>query len=192
MSAEEKDVSRKKNGTFAKKGHGKKVLGLRKGLNSRLASSNGDPLPPAQKHMDETCDTDCDIPVHIDHGYYGIQEEVIVCGDEVDEDSFVPDENTYDWRVGRRIVELGILADGLRACKLCQFSLQLHNCISEKKFGLSHILNIKCENCELINDVATGSRHRTEKGGLAWDANTKLAAGRATTVKLYLCIFTGL
>lgn len=54
MSAEEKDVSRKKNGTFAKKGHGKKVLGLRKGLNSRLASSNGDPLPPAQKHMDET------------------------------------------------------------------------------------------------------------------------------------------
>lgn len=51
---------------------------------------------------------------------------------------------------------------------------------------------IKCENCELINDVATGSRHRTEKGGLAWDANTKLAAGRATTVKLYLCIFTGL
>lgn len=177
MSAEEKDVSRKKNGTFAKKGHGKKVLGLRKGLNSRLASSNGDPLPPVQKHMVETCDTDCDIPVHIDHDYYGIQEEVIVCSDEVDEDSFVPDENTYDWRVGRRIVELGMLADGLRACKLCQFPLQLHNCISEKKFGLSHILNIKCENCELINDVATGSRHRTEKGGLAWDANTKLAAG---------------
>lgn len=142
MSAEEKDVSRKKNGTFAKKGHGKKVLGLRKGLNSRLASSNGDPLPPVQKHMDETCDTDCDIPVHIDHDYYGIQEEVIVCSDEVDEDSFVPDENTYDWRVGRRIVELGMLADGLRACKLCQFPLQLHNCISEKKFGLSHIFNI--------------------------------------------------
>lgn len=57
-----------------------------------------------------------------------------MCSDEVDEDSFVPDENTYDWRVGRQIMELGMLADGLRACKLCQFPLQLHNCISEKKF----------------------------------------------------------
>lgn len=69
---------------------------MRKGLNSRLASSIGDALPPVQKHMDETCDTDCDIPVHIDHDFDGIQEEVIVCSDEGDEDSFVPDENTYD------------------------------------------------------------------------------------------------
>lgn len=42
MFVEEKDVLWKKNGIFVKKGYGKKVLGLRKGLNLCLVSSNGD------------------------------------------------------------------------------------------------------------------------------------------------------
>lgn len=51
--------------------------------------------------MDEICDMVCDILVYIDYDYYGIQEEVIVCSDEVDEDLFVFYENIYDWCVGR-------------------------------------------------------------------------------------------
>lgn len=55
-----------------------------------------------------------------------------------------------------------------------------------------YILNIKCENCELINDVVIGSCYRIEKGGLVWDVNIKLVVGRVIIVKLYLCIFIGL
>lgn len=70
-------------------------------LSVSLVSSNGDFLFLVQKYMDEICDMDCDILVYIDYDYYGIQEEVIVCSDEVDEDLFVFDENIYDWCVGR-------------------------------------------------------------------------------------------
>ncbi|XP_048749762.1 uncharacterized protein LOC125647095 [Ostrea edulis] len=187
MSATEKITvtkKRKKNGQYSRKGHHKKVDGLKKGRLMRVAKSKGEPLPVFNRAFENNRESDCDCDrgtctdctgtqVHLDHDYFGIQDEVTVFDDV---HSPVDDDKT-GWRVGRRIVDLGVLADGLRACQLCQLPLHLHNCVGEKKFGLSQILEIKCNNCDLINNVVTGSRHRTDKGGLAWDANTKLAAG---------------
>ena len=74
-----------------------------------------------------------------------------------------------------------MLADGLRACQLCCHLLHLKDCVGEKKFGLGHILLVKCghDGCSLINEIPTGSRHKTHAGGIAWDVNTKLVAGRS-------------
>ncbi|XP_061173475.1 uncharacterized protein LOC133182645 [Saccostrea echinata] len=79
----------------------------------------------------------------------------------------------------RRIVELGVLADGLNCCQLCGQPLQLSNCVGEQKFGLEHILIIKCKftDCGLVNEVATRSKHQTSNGRSAWDVITKLATG---------------
>ncbi|XP_069109309.1 uncharacterized protein [Argopecten irradians] len=90
----------------------------------------------------------------------------------------IPNEDN-SWRTGRRIVELGALAEGLAGCKLCGNPLHLTNCLGERKFGLAHILLVKCNfpSCRLVNDVPTGRKHRTDRGGNAWDVNTKLAAG---------------
>ena len=89
------------------------------------------------------------------------------------------DLDDREWRIGRRVVELGTLADGLKACNLCGQPLHLSNCVGEKKFGLAQILQVKCHypDCGLINDIPTGRKHSTVNGGQAWDVNTKLAAG---------------
>lgn len=78
-----------------------------------------------------------------------------------------------DWRCGRRLIELGVLADGLSACKKCGLPLQLSHCQGITNFGLSAMLKIPCMNsaCKMINNVPTGKRHNK-----IWDANTKLAA----------------
>lgn len=77
--------------------------------------------------------------------------------------------------------DIGFLADGLKTCQLCSHPLHLKDCIGERKFGLGHILLIRCcyEGCKLVNEVATGSKHKTIAGGTAWDVNTKLAAGKS-------------
>lgn len=48
-------------------------------------------------------------------------------------------------------------------------------------------LEVKCmySECDLVNDVPTGSKHTTQNGGQAWDVNTKLAAGMITMQ--YVC-----
>lgn len=48
------------------------------------------------------------------------------------------DENLKEgeWRVGRRVVELGILADGLKSCQLCSQPLHLNDCTGEKKIWI--------------------------------------------------------
>ncbi|CAC5364760.1 unnamed protein product [Mytilus coruscus] len=43
---------------------------------------------------------------------------------------------TDDWRVGRRVVELGVIADHLQQCKHCGLPLSLHNTINIKTYGL--------------------------------------------------------
>lgn len=80
-----------------------------------------------------------------------------------------------DWRCGRRLIELGVLADGLSACKKCGLPLQLSHCQGITNFGLSAMLKIPCMNsaCKMINNVPTGKMHNK-----IWDANTKLAAGQ--------------
>ena len=105
-----------------------------------------------------------------------------------DAEYFEQTERKNQWRVGSRTVELGVLADGLKGCNLCGQPLQLSSCIGEQKYGLAHVLQIKCNfpSCGHVNEVSTCSNHKTSKGGTAWDINSKLAAGIAICIYLYI------
>ena len=85
-----------------------------------------------------------------------------------------------------------MLADGLKACQLCGNPLHLKDCVGEKKFGLAHILSVRCfySECGLVNDVPTGSRHKTSTCTSAWDVNTKLAAGITFFLFSLICLNT--
>ena len=104
-----------------------------------------------------------------DHNYVRAEsaDEIQVAVEEV-----ISTENEKEgdnWRVGRRVVDLGILADGLKQCGLCGQPLHLNNCVGERKFGLAHVLLVKCTfpECGLLNDVPTGTKHKTSSGGYA-------------------------
>ncbi|CAC5417981.1 unnamed protein product [Mytilus coruscus] len=96
-------------------------------------------------------------PIGVDH-----EEEVQVLNSR----------NFTQWREGRRVVELGILADGLRACAKCGLPLQFGHTTSILTCGLSAILKIPCSNtvCSHVNNIPTGKRQER-----IWDANVKLA-----------------
>ncbi|CAG2254568.1 unnamed protein product [Mytilus edulis] len=98
--------------------------------------------------------------------------------------------STLAWRDGRRVVELGLLADQLKACKNCYSPLYLHNCTKEQRYGLGSILYVPCGSCPYTNLINTGKRHRSEtskKGMLIWDVNTKCSLGKNIT---NTCIYT--
>ena len=80
---------------------------------------------------------------------------------------------------GRRVVELDLLAVGLKSCQRCSQLLRLDNIVGERRFDLGLILLVKCSytECSHVNGVPAGSQHTPEKGGIAWDVNTKSAAG---------------
>ncbi|CAG2202311.1 unnamed protein product [Mytilus edulis] len=90
----------------------------------------------------------------------------------------VVDENNVNitsddsWRNGRRVVELGVLADNLAACKQCGLPLSLQNCLNITTCGLAAVLKVLCVNqsCKNINAIPTGKQHNR-----IWDVNTKLA-----------------
>ncbi|VDI69790.1 Hypothetical predicted protein, partial [Mytilus galloprovincialis] len=90
----------------------------------------------------------------------------------------VVDENNVNitsddsWRNGRRVVELGVLADHLAACKQCGLPLSLQNCLNITTCGLAAVLKVLCVNqsCRNINAIPTGKQHNR-----IWDVNTKLA-----------------
>jgi len=93
--------------------------------------------------------------------------------------------NTYHqgWKAGRRIVDLGILAEGLRCCKSCgKENMSMDNIIKETKFGLGGLLHILCKNCAAVNKVALGKRHgiANQDHQKVWDINSKAAIGRNT------------
>ena len=54
------------------------------------------------------------------------------------------------------------------------------------RFGLTQILQVqfRYEVCRLLNDVPTGKKHETNKGGKAWDINTKLETGKRKTFRV--------
>ncbi|XP_065925337.1 uncharacterized protein [Magallana gigas] len=87
----------------------------------------------------------------------------------------------YDtsWREGRRVVELGVLADGLAGCKECGLPLQLSHTQGIRDCGLGSFLQVRCRNlwCGHVNVIPTGKRH-----GRIWDANTKLATGHCSMI----------
>ena len=83
------------------------------------------------------------------------------------------------WNEGRRIVEIGFLAEQLKSCQKCKTTpLHLKDCVGEIRYGFGSILKIKCI-CSHINTIYTGKQHRTEdksdKGLKIWDVNSKAA-----------------
>ena len=75
------------------------------------------------------------------------------------------------WNEGRRIIYLGVLADGLEKCsdKECIMPLSLKNIERETKLGLSSILWVRCV-CGELNSVATSKTHgKKQKGRPLYD-----------------------
>ncbi|XP_063438315.1 uncharacterized protein LOC134719240 [Mytilus trossulus] len=88
---------------------------------------------------------------YVKHNYIdiGAEEEV---EDEIE--GMVIDN---DWQVGRRIVELGVLAEKMYCCR-CNVPLHLHDTIHERTTGFGSYLHIMCTNqeCRTVTDVPTG------------------------------------
>ena len=64
------------------------------------------------------------------------------------------------WSDGRRIVDLKVLAEGLRKCANCESKLCLSDIISESRCGYGSHLIIKCI-CGTDNKVSTGTMHHS-------------------------------
>ena len=74
----------------------------------------------------------------------------------------LPEHTKHCWRDGRRIVELGYLADQLKAgCSKCKNPLNIINTMDETTQGLGSILYIQCEECPQLNAIKTGKTHRS-------------------------------
>ncbi|CAC5370270.1 unnamed protein product [Mytilus coruscus] len=95
---------------------------------------------------------------YVKHNYVdiGAEEEV---EDEIE--GMMIDSN---WQVGRRIVELGVLAEKMYCCR-CNVPLHLHNTLHERTTGFGSYLQIICTNqkCITVTDVPTGSFDITAK-----------------------------
>ncbi|XP_048775313.2 uncharacterized protein LOC125679906 [Ostrea edulis] len=85
------------------------------------------------------------------------------------------DNSTNEWRSGRRVVELDVLAK-LMYCVVCRTPLHLSNTEGEKRYGLASTLYIRCMNCHVLNDVHTG-----KKSQRSFDINLKLALAMVHT-----------
>ena len=88
-------------------------------------------------------------------------------------------EHEVSWDDGRRVVEMGMLAEGLESCCFCQRPIQLKNVVDEKRYGLASLLYIQCS-CGQISTVRTGKSHRgtdVRRGVPIYNVNTKLATG---------------
>uniref|UniRef100_K1P7T1 Mutator-like transposase domain-containing protein n=1 Tax=Magallana gigas TaxID=29159 RepID=K1P7T1_MAGGI len=108
-------------GKFVKSSLLKHIEGLKKGRLNRATKEKEKSSPPQDKRI---------IPVtacELDHSYVSDAD-----GDKVqrvvrEEQKVSVEERSArnQWRVGRRVVELETLADGLKGCKLCGQPLQL-------------------------------------------------------------------
>lgn len=82
----------------------------------------------------------------------------------------------YNTCIGRRIVELSELAKNL-TCYYCGKDLSLKNIVNERRLGLNSILRVRCQNCSVITDVATGKIHISKNNHECSDVNTKIVLG---------------
>lgn len=167
-------ATKNKKGRFVKQGHSKQVTALSKGRNTRW-NSECHSVSNAEAILSNELDHSYNLSSENQDPVYNVsrQEDIVSdCTSDVE----------LEWRTGRRVVELGTLANGLKACQLCSQPLHLINTVCERRFGLAQILEVKCmySECGLVNDVPTGSKHTSQNGGQAWDVNTKLAAGMIT------------
>lgn len=120
-------------------------------------------------------------PALADHTYYAVHEAV-------DHEEEVRSEP--DWRQGRRIVDLSVLADSLQ-CKKCNQALYLHNTVGEKKEGLGGYLHVRCHACHHDTLVPYGKRHSLPRKSttFGWDVNKKLAIGEAIYLQFVLIFY---
>ena len=88
------------------------------------------------------------------------------------------DEGGLGWDVGRRIIELAVLAKGLSSCsaETCDEKLDLMNIVNETRIGFASLLYIPCK-CGKMNKVPTGkSRKLKDNCGVhLYDINSKSA-----------------
>ena len=49
-------------------------------------------------------------------------------------------EREVSWDGGRRVVEMGMLTEGLKSCCFCQQPIQLKNVVDENRYGLASLL----------------------------------------------------
>lgn len=84
---------------------------------------------------------------------------------------------------GRRIVELQLIIDRLRAgCCGCKARLCLCDLVRENRFGLASILVVRCASCGLENMVQTSKTHPGSKGKRrSYDVNSKAALGELSS-----------
>ena len=78
-----------------------------------------------------------------EHSYSRPLEDNIFNETSVGESIEIDPEVCLDWRKGRRVAELSLLADKI-FCVMCQARLHLCDTINETKQGLGSILKIKC------------------------------------------------
>ncbi|CAG2188310.1 unnamed protein product [Mytilus edulis] len=96
--------------------------------------------------------------VHADHSYAVTSKRFVpdisnIVHEEVldnDGNNLTP---TDDWRVGRRVVELGVFAENLQQCKHCGLQLSLHNTIYIKTYGLESVLKVLCTQVNAIESL---------------------------------------
>ena len=118
------------------------------------------------------------------------RKERLSVGENENSDVLVSDTGFIDafQQSGRRVVELGVLAEALDGgCSACNTPLKLSNCTDETLSGLGSFLYIVCCNseCGEINVCRTNETHRVAnkvRGRPIFDVNTntiitKLAAG---------------
>ena len=92
--------------------------------------------------------------------------------------------NRNGWKIGRRIVEFGILLSGLSSCKVCRLGpipLTVYSVVGELRKGLGGYLYVKCQNvdCNEVNIVPYGKTHHLKKkGSPCFAVNTKLGIGK--------------
>ncbi|XP_024892943.1 uncharacterized protein LOC112468124 [Temnothorax curvispinosus] len=92
---------------------------------------------------------------------------------------------------GRRIVELGCLADTLW-CNQCDEPLSLRNTESEVLKGLASELDVRCTHCNELNKVATGRSKYSDTLRNRFDVNFKLGIGKIDRLTPALVKYNGL
>ena len=122
--------------------------------------------------LDESCDNDRE-----ENGEAGNSQSVMT----QTEDIYTDIQDTSDRKVGRRIVEVDLLAKHLdKGCVMCSSPLQLSRIVHEKSYGLASLLHIRCSECHFVNSMPTEKRHHDKnkaKTMPVFDINTKSAGG---------------
>ena len=100
-------------------------------------------------------------------------------GNSIIQRANVPNVRTeVDWNEGRRVVELGVLAEELAKCngEGCNLPQNLNNTEKETRSGLGSLLWVRCV-CGFLNKVKTSKCRKVSEKAFSFDVNTKAAAG---------------